>query len=96
MITLKNTRIEEIDRKKVSPHGKNPKMYQNAIAYVMGYRKALRGGGTEHGRIAEMLRRSTKSIHDHILKHDRAVERPSYCPICRRARSPYDSVKTRG
>ncbi|MCD6264091.1 hypothetical protein J7L60_06770 [Candidatus Bathyarchaeota archaeon] len=35
----------------------------------MGYRKALRGGGTEHGRIAEMLRRSTKSIHDHILKH---------------------------
>ncbi|RJS89294.1 hypothetical protein CW700_04690 [Candidatus Bathyarchaeota archaeon] len=49
--------------------GKNPKMSQSAIARVMGYRKALRGGGTEHGRIAEMLRRSTKSIHDHILKH---------------------------
>ena len=51
--------------------------------------------GLGTGRIAERLGRSTKNIHDHLLKHDRAVDRLSYCPLCRRAKSPHESVKAR-
>jgi hypothetical protein len=41
--------------------------------------------GLGYNKIHEQLGRSTKSLHDHIHKHNDAVNRSAFCAICRRA-----------
>lgn len=45
--------------------------------------------GLGYNKIHEKLGRSTKSLHDHIHKHNDAVNRSSFCAICRRAGGEY-------
>lgn len=45
--------------------------------------------GYGYNKIPEKLNRSTKSLHDHIHKHNDAVNRSSFCAICRRAGGEY-------
>jgi len=47
--------------------------------------------GLGMNKIAEKLKRSTKSIRDHIMKHNWAVDRSGFCPACRRVRSPHEN-----
>lgn len=48
--------------------------------------------GLSTDRIAEKLKRSTRTPHKHIKRHNRAVERSSFCPACRRVKSKYDGA----
>jgi hypothetical protein len=41
--------------------------------------------GLSYNKLSEQLNRSTKSLSDHIHKHNSAVKRSGFCPICRRA-----------
>lgn len=43
--------------------------------------------------VAEKLKRSSKTIMDHIHDHNQAVERSGFCPICRRARSSLETQR---
>jgi len=43
-------------------------------------------------KIAERLGRSTRTPVQHIHMHDDAVRRSGFCPACRRAGSPFESV----
>lgn len=36
--------------------------------------------------------RSTKTVHDHIGVHNRAVNRSGFCLDCRRVKGRYDSM----
>ena len=45
--------------------------------------------GIGYNKIHEQLNRSTKSLHDHIHKHNNAVNRSGFCAVCRRAGSEY-------
>jgi len=45
-------------------------------------------------KIAEMLRRSSRTPLMQIQRHNRAVERSGLCPFCRRIRSKYESEIT--
>jgi hypothetical protein len=45
--------------------------------------------GNGYNKIHEQLHRSTKSLHDHIHKHNNAVERSGFCAVCRRAGGEY-------
>ena len=51
--------------------------------------------GLSYNRLSEQLGRSTKSLSDHIHKHNNAVNRSGFCAICRRAGGEYSgkSVK---
>ena len=44
-----------------------------------------------HNKIHEQLGRSTKSLHDHVKKHNAAVERSGFCANCRRATGEYSN-----
>lgn len=46
--------------------------------------------------IAERMGRSTKTVFDHIRKHEEAVARLGYCPKCRRARSGLEKAMLKG
>jgi len=48
--------------------------------------------GYSMNKIAYECGRSTKTVHDHISVHNRAVERSGFCPDCRRVKSRYDSM----
>jgi hypothetical protein len=43
-------------------------------------------------KIAERLKRSTRTVQQHIHMHDDAVRRSGFCPACRRVRSPCEGV----
>jgi hypothetical protein len=45
---------------------------------------ALYAEGNGYSKIHDKLNRSTKSLHDHIHKHNDAVNRSGFCAICRR------------
>jgi hypothetical protein len=45
--------------------------------------------GYGYNKIHDKLGRSTKSLHDHIHKHNDAVNRSGFCAICRRAGGEY-------
>ena len=45
--------------------------------------------GYGYNKIHEQLHRSTKSLHDHIHKHNDAVNRSGFCAVCRRAGGEY-------
>jgi len=45
----------------------------------------LYASGLGYNKIHERLNRSTKSLHDHIHKHNDSVNRSGFCAICRRA-----------
>jgi len=49
----------------------------------------LYASGLGYTKIHERLNRSTKSLHDHIHKHNDAVDRSGFCAICRRAGGEY-------
>ena len=51
--------------------------------------------GSSMGKIAEKVERSTKTVHDHVLEHDKAVERSGFCPSCRRVHSAHESAVAR-
>ncbi len=42
-------------------------------------------------RIAERLGRSSRTPHEHVKQHNKAVERSGFCPSCRRAKSPFET-----
>jgi len=57
----------------------------------------LYAGGLGYNKIHEQLNRSTKALHDHVKKHNSAVERSGFCAICRRAGGEYSGqVVSRG
>jgi hypothetical protein len=45
---------------------------------------SLYASGLGYNKISERLGRSTKSLHDHIHKHNGSVDRSGFCPTCRR------------
>lgn len=47
--------------------------------------------GMSMGGVAARLKRSSKTILDHIHDHNKAVERSGFCPVCRRGRSSLES-----
>ena len=49
--------------------------------------------GLSMHKIASQTGRSTKTILDHINRHDASVDKLGYCPACRRAKSPVEAVK---
>ena len=49
--------------------------------------------GLSMHKIASQTGRSTKTVLDHINRHDEAVDKLGYCPACRRAKSPVEAVK---
>ncbi len=50
---------------------------------------SLYAEGNGYDKIHEKLGRSTKSLHDHIHKPNDAINRSSFCAICRRAGGEY-------
>ncbi|MBN2261082.1 MAG: hypothetical protein JW702_11080 [Clostridiales bacterium] len=50
---------------------------------------SLYASGLGFNKIHEQLNRSTKSLSDHIHKHNNAVSRSGFCAICRRAEGEY-------
>ena len=46
-------------------------------------------------QIGLKLDRSSKSIYDHIKKHNYSVEKLGYCPLCRRAKGKYEQTIAR-
>lgn len=44
-------------------------------------------------KIAEKLKRSSRTPHKHVKQHNRAVESSGFCPSCRRVKSKYESVQ---
>jgi hypothetical protein len=49
----------------------------------------LYASGLGYNKIHDKLNRSTKSLHDHIHKHNDAVNRSGFCAVCRRAGGEY-------
>jgi hypothetical protein len=49
-------------------------------------------GGLSMWKIAERLKRSDKTIYDHITSHTKKVQQIGYCPKCRRAGSKLEST----
>mgnify|MGYP000716381316 CR=1 FL=1 len=45
--------------------------------------------GLSQRKLAEALSCSSRTIFEHIRKHNEAVERSGFCPRCRRAKGPY-------
>ena len=45
----------------------------------------LYASGLGYNKIYEQLNRSTKSLSDHIHKHNGSVNRSGFCAVCRRA-----------
>jgi len=50
---------------------------------------SLYASGLGYNKIHEQLNRSTKSLHDHIHKHNDSVNRSGFCATCRRAGGEY-------
>ena len=46
--------------------------------------------GLSVDRIAERLKRSSRTPHKHIKQHNKAVGRSGFCPACRRVKSKYE------
>jgi hypothetical protein len=42
-------------------------------------------------KIAEVLGRSSRTPLTQVQRHNRAVERSGFCPVCRRAKSSYEN-----
>jgi hypothetical protein len=51
----------------------------------------LYASGLGYNKIHKRLSRSTKSLSDHIHKHNNAVKRSGFCSICRRAQGEYQN-----
>ena len=49
----------------------------------------LYASGLGYNKIHEQLNRSTKSLSDHIHKHNDTVNRSGFCSLCRRAGGEY-------
>lgn len=49
--------------------------------------------GSSYEAISTEKERSTKTVHDHIHKHNNAVERSGFCAACRRMKSNYEAQK---
>jgi len=49
----------------------------------------LYASGLGYNKIHKQLNRSTKSLNDHIHKHNNAVNRSGFCAVCRRAGGEY-------
>lgn len=47
------------------------------------------------GKIAKEVKRSSKTVSDHIKKHNVSVERSGFCPSCKRVGTPFFSVVVR-
>jgi hypothetical protein len=45
--------------------------------------------GLGYNKIHEKLNRSTKSLRDHVIKHNSSVNRSGFCAICKRAEGEY-------
>ena len=50
----------------------------------------LYASGLGYNKIHEQLNRSTKSLHDHIHRHNDSVNRSGFCAACRRAEGEYN------
>jgi len=50
---------------------------------------------TDFIQMAETLGRSSRTPLIHIQKHNRAVERSGFCPICRRNKAVYEGIKVK-
>ncbi|MCW4015800.1 MAG: hypothetical protein NWF06_05470 [Candidatus Bathyarchaeota archaeon] len=46
---------------------------------------SLYAEGNSYAVISDQLSRSTKTISDHMRKHNNSVKRSVLCPVCRRA-----------
>jgi len=51
----------------------------------------LYASGLGYNKIHEQLNRSTKSLSDHVHKHNDSVNRSGFCAICRRAGGEYEN-----
>ena len=52
---------------------------------------ALYSQGLGYNKIAEKLERSTRTPYTHVHKHNNAVKRSGFCPMCRRAGGEYEN-----
>jgi len=53
--------------------------------------------GLGYAAIAERLHRSSRTPHEHVEAHNKAVERSGFCAACKRAKGQYlNAVATRG
>jgi hypothetical protein len=50
---------------------------------------SLYAAGLGYNKLSGKLGRSTKSLHDHVTKHNDSVERSGFCAICKRAEGEY-------
>ena len=51
--------------------------------------------GLSLNKIAERIRRSSKTPHKHIHQHNSKVEGAGFCPACRRVKSQLDKTLAR-
>jgi hypothetical protein len=49
--------------------------------------------GLSMDKVSKQTRRSAHTISEHIHKHDEAVERSGFCPICQRIKSQFVNAK---
>jgi hypothetical protein len=45
--------------------------------------------GLGYNKLSGILGRSTKSLYDHLIKHNSAVKRSGFCAICKRTEGKY-------
>jgi hypothetical protein len=48
--------------------------------------------GLSYQKIAEQLNRSSRTPLLHIQRHNRAVQRSGFCPICKRVKSRFEAI----
>jgi hypothetical protein len=56
----------------------------------------LYASGLGYNKIHLQLNRSTKSLSDHIHKHNNSVQRSGFCAVCRRADGKYSGKVVKG
>ena len=49
--------------------------------------------GQNMNKIRNQIKRSSKTVLDHINEHNNAVERSQFCPSCRRVHSKWEGEK---
>ena len=55
----------------------------------------LYASGLGYNKIFSQINRSTKSLSDHVHKHNGAVNRSGFCAVCRRAGGEYSGTVVR-
>jgi len=49
--------------------------------------------GLSMSKVSKRAERSSKTVSEHLHKHDEAVERSGFCPVCQRIKGQYVSNK---